>query len=105
MEDAIAAISGSLNSNSESFGNQIAQLFKSHVHTDDTASPYPDYSKWVRIMFSEPKTIMTAFVANLCENNASRRRMGSSYICATETSADPNLASDCIPLSHPSGGW
>ena len=105
MEDAIAAISGSINHNSESVGNQIAQLYKSYVHVDSTASPYADYSKWVRIMFSEPKTIMTAFFVSSCSNNAKVKRMGSSYICATDTSADPDLANDCIPLSHPSGGW
>ena len=66
MEDAIAAFSGTLNVNSESVANQIAQLFKSVVITDETASPYVDYTKWFRIMFPEPKTIMTAFVANLC---------------------------------------
>ena len=31
--------------------------------------------------------------------------MGNSYLCATETSAVPNLATDCRPLPHPSGGW
>ena len=31
--------------------------------------------------------------------------MGTSYLCATETSADPNLATDCFLLPHPSGGW
>ena len=31
--------------------------------------------------------------------------MGDSYFCATETSAVPNLATDCVPLPNPSGGW
>ena len=66
MDDAIAAISGGLTASSESAANQIAQLYKSFVNTDSSASPYADWTKWIRIMFPEPKTIMTAFVANLC---------------------------------------
>ena len=28
-----------------------------------------------------------------------------SYVCATETSAYPDLVKDCRPFPHPSGGW
>ena len=100
MDGAIAAMSDIL-STSESAANQIAQSFKAYVHTSGAASAY----KWYRIMFPESLTIVTAQVVNDCGIVERMKRMGNSYICATETSAEPNLATDCVPFTHPSGGW
>ena len=59
MDGAIAAMSD-IWSMSESAANQIAQSFKAFVHTSGAASPFPDFSKWYRIMFPESLTIVTA---------------------------------------------
>ena len=104
MDGAIAAMSDIIG-NSESAANQIAQTFKANMHTSTAASPFPDFSKWYQIMFPESLTIVTAQVVNQCTNLNNMQRMGNSYICATETSAEPNLATDCVPFTHPSGGW
>ena len=32
-------------------------------------------------------------------------RIGYSYVCATETSDEPDLNTDCVPFPNPSGGW
>ena len=90
---------------SEKVTSSINKSYKSFLHTKKTTWNYPDFSKWLRIELPESQTAVTSQVVHECAEVEYQKRMGNSKICATETSADPDLAKDCVPLSHPSGGW
>ena len=91
---------------SSSAANQIGGSFKAFLYTSTYASPYPDKSKWFQITLPEIQTAVTVQVVQLCNTVNVQKRMGASYICATETSAEPDLTSkNCHPLPFPSGGW
>lgn len=90
---------------SEGMASAIAGSFKSVTKTSGWSSPYPDETRWYRVELLVPKTVVAIFVVHLCDTFEKQRRMGNSYVCATDTSSDPVLANDCVPLAFASGGW
>ena len=91
MEAATAAMSD-LYPACESAAAMLYGSYKAYMGTTNAASPYPDYSKWFRISLTESKTAVSVFVLHDCRDVNRQRRIGNSYLCATETLADPVLA-------------